>query len=80
MSQKKVDEYKEKKANRKELIKKEKRKNMLVRGAGTLFFVLIVGWIGYSVYDSYMASRPRQVVEVDYTSINQYIEGMSVTE
>jgi len=80
MSQKKVDEYKEKKANRKELIKKEKRKNMLVRGAGTLFLVLIVGWIGYSVYDSYMASRPRQVVEVDYTSINQYIEGMSVTE
>ena len=80
MSQKKVDEYKEKKANRKELIKKEKRKNMLVRSAGTLFFLLIIGWLGYSVYDSYMASRPRQIAEVDYTSINEYITEMTGTE
>lgn len=80
MSQKKVDAYKEKKANRKELIKKEKRKNILLRGTGILFFLLIASWIGYSTYNTYTTSRPRKMVEVDYASMNEYIEEISATE
>jgi len=80
MSQKKVDEYKAGKANRKELVKKEKRKRMRANIIGSLFLILMGGWIGYSVYDSYMDSRPRQVAEVDYAPMNQYMQEMSSTE
>ena len=80
MSQKKVEKYKEQKGKRKELIKKEKRKHMLINVAIVLSLAVVFGWIGYSAYDSYIASRPREVVEVNYDAMNQYLEGLSETK
>jgi hypothetical protein len=80
MSQVKVDKYKEKKAKRKELAQKAKKKQMLVSAGGALFLLLIVGWIGYSIVDTYIESQPRQVVEVDYTAIDQFIQEKSTAE
>lgn len=51
MSQAKVDQYKKDKANRQKIIKKQKRMHRLEMAAITLVCVLVVGWIGYSVYD-----------------------------
>ena len=52
MSQEKVDRYKQEKANRKAILKKEKRMRIAGRILGIAICAAIVGWIGYSVYDS----------------------------
>ena len=53
MSQKKVDEYKKKKANRDKIMKKEKIALRLEKLAALIVGLAIVGWIGYSVALSY---------------------------
>jgi len=75
MSQEKVNRYKEEKANRKEMIAKEKRKKNLVRlGVGAVALVL-AGWLGYSVYD--MATRPdTSAVEIDSTALDEYMSSI----
>ena len=51
MSQEKVDRYKEQKANRKEIIKKEKQEKAVRRSIGILVAAVCVVWLGYSVVD-----------------------------
>lgn len=79
MSQEKVDRYKEQKANRKEIMKKEKRMRVLRNTVASLVFAAVVGWVGYSGYQAF-ADRPMENAEVDYTSIAEYITGLSQTE
>ncbi len=59
MSQKKVDKYKDYKKNRRENIKKEKRKERLTMaamwGAVVVFIACVGGAMGVSVYNSYQA-------------------------
>lgn len=50
MSQAKVDRYKEEKKNREKIMKKQKRQAFLLRLAGTVVAIVLVGWIGFSVY------------------------------
>ena len=45
MSQEKVDRYKEQKANRKEIIKKEKQEKAVRRGIGILVAAVCVVWL-----------------------------------
>ena len=72
MSQEKVDKYKQEKANRKQNMKKEKVKQAFRRVVvGVLGFAL-VGWLGYSAYNLYDASRPKQTAQVDYMAITDY--------
>lgn len=49
MSQEKVNKYKEQKANRKELLAKEKRNKKLGKAAWILVFVLIIAGIGTAI-------------------------------
>ena len=65
MSQKKVDAYKEQKANRKEIIKKEKRMLMIEKVIGLVVCVAAVCWVGYSVYDKVTDLSGQEVVQVD---------------
>ena len=51
MSQKKVDAYKAQKANRVKNAKKEKLQYRIETGIGALIAIVIVGWMGFSVYD-----------------------------
>ena len=69
MSQEKVNRYKEEKANRKQIMAKKKREKAIRRNAGALIAVVLIGWVGYSAVDAYQNSRPREVVEVDYTAV-----------
>ena len=66
MSQEKVDRYKERKANRKKIHKKEKRKTFLYEAVAVLLCVAIIGYIGYSVYG--LASSSSS--DVAYTTVN----------
>lgn len=78
MSQEKVNRYKEEKANRKQIMAKQKRQKAIRKVAGAVIAVALVGWIGFSAVDTYQNSRPRDVVEVDYTAMEDYME--SITE
>lgn len=50
MSQEKVSRYKEEKANRKAMMKKEKRKHFFRKCVVGIVALGLVGWIGYSAY------------------------------
>lgn len=77
MSQKKVDYYKQAKANRK---REERKRNFrrvfdyTILGA---IGVAIVVWIGWSAYDLHAKNQPRAVAEVDYSSVSSYIQSLS---
>lgn len=77
MSQEKVARYKEEKANRKAIMKKEKRKHFFRKCVVGVVSLGLIGWIGYSAYNMYENSRPRQMAEVDYKEIDSYIEGLT---
>lgn len=82
MSQEKVDRYKEKKARRQEIYKKEKRILALEKAAGILLCVVVIGWIGYSVYGKMTAAQNAKVIEtvMDATAIDDYLSGLDAKE
>ena len=67
MSQEKVNRYKEEKANRKEILAKEKRKQAVTKVCAGVIALALVGWIGDSVYD--MAKR-------DASALDSYLSSM----
>ena len=69
MSQAKVDRYKEEKANRKKVMRKEKIANRLCKCAVAAALVV---WIGYSAYNMYESSRPVKEAEVNYQSVDTF--------
>ena len=73
MSQEKVAKYKEQKANRKEIMKKEKRARIFRNAVAAVVLVAVVGWLGYSAVDYWQDNQPRQEVEVDYTAVDEYL-------
>lgn len=73
MSQEKVDRYKAEKANRKEIMKKQKTMSLMRKTALGVIAVALIGWLGYSAYGTYQNSQPRDVVEIDYDAITQYV-------
>lgn len=77
MSQQKVEQYKKEKYNRKKQLQKEKRTRMLYRALGGIAAIAIVGWIGFSVYTRYEASRPTTYHEVNLDAINDYMNTLN---
>ncbi|MBS6194345.1 MAG: hypothetical protein KH828_02020 [Clostridiales bacterium] len=74
MSQAKVDKYKEEKANRQQIIKKQKRMHRMEMTALALVGVVFVGWIGYSVYDKVSNSEAaKETVVFDASAVQDYI-------
>ena len=78
MSQKKVDQYKEFKKNREKIYAKEKKMRQLRLIIASVLAVLVIGWFGYSVYNT--ATRPPvsedgtvTPVEVDYNAYSEYL-------
>lgn len=70
MSQAKVDRYKAEKKNRQVLMAKEKREWALLKAGGVLLSCLIIGWVGFSVYQTVNPPKAedRSTIEVtDYT-------------
>lgn len=82
MSQEKVDRYKQEKANRKKTLKREKFKKGVLTTVGTVVCVVIIGWIGYSGYGYFQSQKAENATqtEIDVSSINDYLSGLSGTE
>ncbi len=76
MSQEKVARYKEQKANRKQIMKQEKRARLIRNTVALVVCVAVVGWVGYSGVTKWIDSIPRDAVEVDYTEVNNYLNGL----
>ena len=72
MSQAKVDRYKEEKANRKKVMRKEKIANRLRKCAVAVVAAALVVWIEYSAYNMYESSRPVKEAEVNYQSVDTF--------
>lgn len=76
MSQEKVDRYKEEKARRKEIMKKERRKHLIRQCIICVAVLGLFGWMGYSAYTIHEDKKPRQVADVDYTAFQDYLTGI----
>lgn len=76
MSQAKVDKYKEYKANKKEIMKKEKRHNQMLKMLAGSIGVIMIAWLGFSVYNSYEDFIPKEEVVVDYTAVDTFINAL----
>ena len=62
MSQAKVDQYKKDKMNRKKNMQKDKAKRAFRRIAVGVVSLVLVGWLGYSVYNVYDSNKPQQTL------------------
>ncbi|MBE5997968.1 MAG: hypothetical protein E7240_11690 [Lachnospiraceae bacterium] len=81
MSQKKVEQYKEFKKNREKIYAKQKRTQKLQVILAAVLAVLVIGWFGYSIYNS--ATRPAvtedgavQPVEMDFADYTEYLDSL----
>ncbi|MCI9176284.1 MAG: hypothetical protein HFH49_15385 [Lachnospiraceae bacterium] len=82
MSQKKVDQYKKEKANRKQIMKREKMKRRAAAACGTVVSIAVIGWVGYSAFGYFHqkdAENPTQT-EVDLSSLTEYLSGLQTEE
>lgn len=80
MSQQKVDKYKESKVNRKARMKREKRLKLLRRIGLGLVALVLVGWIGHSVYKHIEARQDSKSVEISYSAVSDYLNGLTPAE
>lgn len=76
MSQEKVAKYKEAKANRKEIMKKEKRAKLVNNCLFALIPIALVAVIALGVFSTYQDTRPRPSVDVNYTTISDFDDKM----
>ncbi len=77
MSQEKVTKYKEEKANRKAIMKKEKIARIVRSCVFALVCACAIGWIGWSGVDYYQNNKPRKQVTVDFNALNDYADGLT---
>lgn len=77
MSQEKVDKYKKEKANRKQIMRKERMMSIVRKVILAVVALALVGWIAYSAYDIYDSNKERAVAEVDYTAVTDYMNSLS---
>lgn len=77
MSQEKVDRYKKEKANRKKIMRKQRLMNVVRKAVLSLAALALIGWLGYSAYDLHTSKQERQVAEVDYTAVTDYVNSLS---
>lgn len=83
MSQEKVERYKEQKANRKKMMKREKVQRIVRNCVAVVVVVAALGWVGYSGVTYIIDNQPREEVKVDYTAVSDYetaLNGTSTAE
>ncbi len=80
MSQAKVERYKEEKANRKQIMKKEKVKSIAGRTVGAVICIALIGWIGYSGYSRWESSQPAKTTEITMEPLSEYLNSLSAEE
>ena len=76
MSQAKVDQYKKEKANRKETIAKEKRKQMLSKICWTIGGAVLLVWVGISSVYFVKENRPVETIYCDTAELDAYLNSL----
>lgn len=78
MSQEKVDRYKEYKANKQKIWKKEKRIRRLEYTAAAVVAAALLGWFGFSIYQKAAdpGNQPAQVYTLDTTAVDDYLQNI----
>ena len=79
MSQEKFDRYKQEKANRKQIMRKQKAMGIVRKLILAVVAIALVGWLGYSAFDIYESGKERVVAEVNYDAVTNYLNNMSTT-
>ncbi len=77
MSQAKVDRYKKEKANRKQIMKKEKMQNTVRKVLVAAVGLLLVCWIGYSAVDMYESRKPTPSVQINYQAFDDFAQELT---
>ena len=77
MSQKKVDMYKQEKANRKQIMHKQRVMGVVRKCVLSLAGLALIAWLGYSAYDMYESGKERIVAEADYTPVMDYMDSLT---
>lgn len=72
MSQEKVLKYKEEKANRKSIMRKQRVARIVRNSVAGVIVVAVLGWVGYSGVTTYIDNMPRKEVTVDYAAVSDY--------
>ena len=75
MSQEKVNQYKESKKNRKEIMKKDKQKAMITKVIAGVAGAVLVAWLGYSAVVT-VQNAEGPAVTVDTTAVTDYVNGL----
>ena len=76
MSQQKVDKYKQDKANRSQLIKKQKRNFRIEIIAITAVVVGLLGWFGVSYYERLETAKPPTEYPISSGAIDDYLSDL----
>ena len=79
MSQAKVDKYKQEKANRQKIMRKEIRERLAWKIGGYVVCALVVCWIGFSVYGKVHVPVAKSY-EVSTGAIDDYLNGLNEEE
>lgn len=80
MSQEKVDKYKEYKANKKKIWKREKMMHRLEMSIIAVVCIAFIGWVGFSIYDKAVNTDEAiaaEAVELDTGAIDDYLTSLS---
>ncbi|MDY3249001.1 MAG: hypothetical protein SOX32_01480 [Candidatus Choladocola sp.] len=81
MSQAKVDRYKEEKRNREKIIKKQKREWMATKAGLSLVALVMVVWVGFSVYQGFQSSDDTAAevptYTVDTSALTDYMSSLT---
>lgn len=81
MSQEKVDKYKKEKANRQQIMKREKRRTRLGVTAAVIVTVGLIGWFGTAVYQNVKttaaANTSAETVVIDTTDTETYVSNLN---
>ena len=84
MSQAKVDRYKEEKRNRAKIIKKQKRQWMATKLGMYLVGLVLVAWVGVSVYNGVTTKDASEIEKptytVDTTALDDFMTDLTAEE
>lgn len=84
MSQAKVEEHREEKIHRKEIVKKQKRNRFIIGVVSVAICAALAFWIGWSIYGTVSeqekeaaAAREKVVTPIDLSSLTDYASTLS---
>lgn len=82
MSQEKVEKYKQRKANRQKILRREKLIRRLEYGGTAVVLLALIVWFGFAVYKNVEANKPVEVTttEMDVTALEEYLNGLTAAE